>query len=371
MASKKISALDLDAFSTGQSKSSTKAINVYFRKRYHQRYSVNADNLFSDYLAKLVNKEDGFVGRHSGWIQGGALQMSALHSRLEEIGSQDDRDELDESQGGEDDDAGQSSHPHARAGRPKTLKRANEQLAGPKGKGRAGQTIVLAKPPKSQGGESDHAEESPPPPARATRSTSTAPEKADERFANPKGKGRVDRRGDLSNPPKNRGGEDGLAEESAPPLARVPGSMAPKKANKQLADPERVSTPKPDAKADTPIRTSRMSPGISSNKEFSSPSRTGSKPSGVDEEETDTEIEEDDGDTQSSGEGGGETVDEEHESGEETSANVPPAAEHWRGFQEAFDDVKNRKYASIEDWYSDALRVIEEHRERLYSMSTD
>ena len=151
-----------------------------------------------------MNKKNGFVGRHSGWRRGGTLHSSAFYSRPEVVGAQNDQVELDESQGGKDDDAEQPPRPHAGAGTSKALKRANEQFAAPKGKGRADQIAQhnVSKPPKSQGGKDDHAEESAPPPARATRLT------------------------------------------------------APKQANKQFADPKRKLTLRPDPKADTPVRTS-------------------------------------------------------------------------------------------------------------------
>ena len=95
-------------------------------------------------------------------------------------------------------------------------------------------------------------------------------------------------------------------------------------------------------------------------------------PLGVGERDTDSEGEEDDGDTkggQSSGEEGDETVNEGHEDGEEIGTNVPSTTKYWKGFCKVFEDMEETEYGSVDNWYRDALQALEQHRENLDSMS--
>lgn len=315
----------LEVFSVRECKGSQKAINVYFLKRYQTRYS-DEDLVFSNYLHKLVDKTKGLVGKHSGWREGGALQSSGIQSRREVVVAQDNRAELDEGQGGEDDDAEESSCRRARAGRSEGLKRINEKIAVPKGKGSAHQRA----------------------------------------------------RGGLSESPKSQGGEDNDAEELVPSPAGASRSTTLKRANQRVADPERKTTPRPRAKANTPVRTSRISPENSSNKELPSSSSAGRTPSVVDEKETGNEDEEDDDsssgeedDDSSSGEEEGKAIDEEHKNGEEIAPSIPPTTKYWKAFGEKFKPLEEKEYGSVDDWYRDAQQVIERYKEQLESMSKD
>ena len=295
--------------------------------------------VFSEYLDRLVNKQNGFVGQHSGWNTEGALYLSSLESRPEEVGVRDDLSELDESQGGEDDEEEQS--PRTR-GRSKALKKANEQFADPKGKGRANETFA---DPKGKG-------------------------RASEQFADLKGKGKANQReqADPSNPSKSQGGEDDHSDKSPPrPAIGTRLTSTALKVKEKFADSKGKSTPRRDSRANTPIRTSRMSLEISSESPSSSSARE------VDEKDTESEPEGDDGDTQSgqsSGEGG-KAIDEEHTNDEETGGNVPSTTKYWKLFRKVIEDKEETEYGSIDDWVTDALDLIERQKEKLHSMSKD
>jgi hypothetical protein len=117
--------------------------------------------------------------------------------------------------------------------------------------------------------------------------------------------------------------------------------------------------------------------GDSSNKELPSSSnarRKQKQPSGMDEKDTDSQHEEDNGDNlseQPGGEEGGEVIDEEHKNGEETGPDVPSSTQHWKSFCKAFNDKEEIKYGSVDDWFRDLLELGEQHGAKLHSMSKD
>ena len=92
MLSKGITHSQLTVFASRQPKS-LKAIDIYFWKHYQQHYS-NEDFVFLEYLDQLVNKKNGFVAKHSSWIEGGALHISSLHLRPKVVGAQNDQAQL-------------------------------------------------------------------------------------------------------------------------------------------------------------------------------------------------------------------------------------------------------------------------------------
>ena len=177
-----VTATKLEAFSIKRIKDAQDAIDVYFDRVYYPKVSED-DVVFSKYLGFLVNRNDGFVGRYSGWVIGGSLQRSLLN----------------ESEGGEDDE---QSTPRARVGRSKAQKGANKPLADPKGKGKA-----------RKGALDDDEEQSPPPPPSASKSATLKIPLADR-----KGKGKVTRRPDTLTHAPVKTSKRGMEGSSNPEL---------------------------------------------------------------------------------------------------------------------------------------------------------
>ena len=299
---------NLYAFSTKRFKHPENAVEAYFKRPY--RNSCKQDDIFGTLLHELVNRENGVVGRLSGWKKGGSLYSSDHYSEPEAVVAQNDRSELD-------DDEEQSPHPRGPGGRSQSLKRAMEQLGDRKGKARAIEQVA---------GEKEKGR------ARAIKE-----------FAEPESKGRPT---ELRTYREGQGkATEQCAKQSPPFPARATRSTALNNPKEKPIELKRMSTLRRNARAGTPISTSGPSSSSARRKKGDSLS------------------------DQSSGEEGSKAINEEHTNDEETGCGASSLIYHHTEFIKTLGDYENKGYRSKRVWWNEIQAALKEYYRSLGSGS--
>jgi len=271
----------------------------------------NADLEFAGLLDRIVNKENGCVGRHSGWGPLGSLHKTAPSFGL----AQDKGGESEESEY-----RGQSPPLPLPISRSKAQGGAPSKIAGPKGKRnaapRAGRKTANLLEPHT-GLVNTASDEEIPLASKGRRGTPSI-------ISDPKGKRKAAPRASpkTANRLQSRTGSIGAAPDEERSSAS--------KARRVQEEPLEVDETDVDSEPESPHSGSR-----------------GTLDSKID---------------------GGNEEGNDQEAGI-PAPNSPPGSMYWDGFLEAMLPMKGAKHGSVDEWYADASKKLSEHAAALRSRS--